>query len=414
MGIDIGSRAAWFAVTAILACAAYSISYYTAAAAEPTASAASLVLIDGRTISVPAVEISQGQIKAEGAPAGLMLDDLRRIEWTGPSTAAAPAAAKAVAIDLVGGGKLFGTGAAIFDDKCSLDWPLSERVSFPMDALRGLRLGTAPMTPEFEKALANPAADQDRIFIVQNGKPVSATGLVESLSEKQIAFEFEGASRTYPRENLVGIVFAQPAADDARLPATVLLRDGSRVGCELVSLAGGKLTMKLPGEVSLQLPAAAVRSINLRSSRMEFLSDLKPTEVQEQAIVTLPRPWQKNRSTLGRPLTVGTRVFENGIGVHARSQLTFATDGKYDLLAGVIGIDAETGGRGDCVFTVLGDGERLFTQRMKGAEPGKEIRIDIRGRRQVTLVVEPGEDLDLADHADWCDIRFIKTRNNDQ
>jgi hypothetical protein len=28
----------------------------------------------------------------------------------------------------------------------------------------------------------------------------------------------------------------------------------------------------------------------------------------------------------------------------------------------------------------------------------------------VTLLVEPGEGLDLADHADWCDARFIKNR----
>jgi hypothetical protein len=29
----------------------------------------------------------------------------------------------------------------------------------------------------------------------------------------------------------------------------------------------------------------------------------------------------------------------------------------------------------------------------------------------VTLVVEPGEGLDLGDHANWCDARFIKNKS---
>ena len=41
-------------------------------------------------------------------------------------------------------------------------------------------------------------------------------------------------------------------------------------------------------------------------------------------------------------------------------------------------------------------------------EPPRAIRVDIRGRKQVTLVVEAGQGLDLADHADWCDVRFIQ------
>jgi hypothetical protein len=38
------------------------------------------------------------------------------------------------------------------------------------------------------------------------------------------------------------------------------------------------------------------------------------------------------------------------------------------------------------------------------------MRIDIRERKQVTLIVEPGEDLDLADHANWCDARVIRPK----
>ena len=69
-------------------------------------------------------------------------------------------------------------------------------------------------------------------------------------------------------------------------------------------------------------------------------------------------------------------------------------------------------GKGDCVFVVLADGEPLLTRRMRGNEPPEEIQLPIAGREQVTLVVEPGEGLDLADHADWCDARLIKNASS--
>ena len=78
------------------------------------------------------------------------------------------------------------------------------------------------------------------------------------------------------------------------------------------------------------------------------------------------------------------------------------------MLAAVIGIDAETMGKGDCNFSVLADGESVFTRRVKGTDAPQEILVEIPRAKKVTLLVEPGAGLDLGDHADWCDVRFIK------
>jgi NPCBM/NEW2 domain-containing protein len=166
----------------------------------------------------------------------------------------------------------------------------------------------------------------------------------------------------------------------------------------------------LPGGGQVEFPWSAARLVDVRSNRVAFLSDLKPIEVDEATLVTLPRPWQRDKSVLGKPLTLGTRVFDKGIGVHARSALTFAAGRKYDVLAAVIGIDEQAGGKGDCVFQVLGDGQILFTQRIKGNDPPQTVNLDISPYDKITLLVEPGEGLDLADHADWCDVRFIRKK----
>jgi hypothetical protein len=377
-----------------------------------------LYLLDGQMVQAQSLTVADGKVTGEGVPAGLALDDLRKIEFSPVKTGAADqdapeknaAEKNPVAIDLFGGGELRGQAIVIFDDKCSLDWSLSERVSLPIDAIRAIRFVAETLPADFAKALAMPLADQDQIFLREGEKAIRVVGLIESLSEKELAFELDDQRRTIPRDKLLAAVMAQAQAGDPRTSATVSLANGSTASGELASLAGASLVLNLPSGAELVLPTAAVNAIALRSSRVEFLSDLKPVAAIEQPIVTLGRAWQKNRSVAGRPLTLAGRIFESGLGVHARSQLTFANEGGFDVLAGVIGIDAETNGRGDCTFVVLGDGQPLYTQRMTGADPPRDLRVEIGGHKQVTLLVEPGEDLDLADHADWCDIRFIKNR----
>jgi hypothetical protein len=141
-----------------------------------------------------------------------------------------------------------------------------------------------------------------------------------------------------------------------------------------------------------------------------FLSDLKPTAEEQQALVTLPRPAQRDKNVLAKPLMIGTKTYDKGLGVHARSSLSFAAEGKWDALAATIGLDAAAGGKGDCVFSVLADGQAVFTRRIKGTDAPHDISVPIAGKEQIVLLVEPGEGLDLGDLADWCDVRFIKNR----
>jgi hypothetical protein len=157
------------------------------------------------------------------------------------------------------------------------------------------------------------------------------------------------------------------------------------------------------------IPWDSVSRVEVRSDRLVYLSDLTPIEVEEEPVVAFPRAWKRDKSVGGRPLRLNARTFTKGIGVQPRSRLVFRTGGEFQRMTATIGLDAETAGRGDCLFIVLGDGKELFRKRVKGTDPPSDLRVDIQGVRQVTLLVEPGEDLDLGDHADWCDACFIRS-----
>ncbi|MGI8981941.1 MAG: NPCBM/NEW2 domain-containing protein [Pirellulaceae bacterium] len=375
------------------------------AAQPPKNDGIALTLLSGETRQAKTIAISAGKLSGDGLSQPLPLDDLRQIRLA----AVVPEAKPAVVLHLLGGGKVLARSITIAGDVCQVESALAGKLTIPLDQVRGVRLEPAALSPEFDKALAAPSADQDRLFIKIEDKVDSAAGIFKSLSEKEFQFELGGESKTLPREKLFGLVVAQGSAADDPAKALITLRDGSLFAGEIDSLSGGKLAASLPGGSKIEIPQQALASIALRSSRLAFLSDLKPVEEEQRSLAFMDVPWQKDRSVLSRTLTLGQRTFEKGIGCHAECRLTFAADGKWDVLAAVIGIDAETMGKGDCIFIVLADGEAVFTRRVKGTDPPQEIQVEIPRAKRIVLVVEAGAGLDLGDHADWCDVRFIKS-----
>ncbi len=368
-----------------------------------------ITLLDGKTFAAADLKVEKGVLSGGDLPVAVTLDDVRLIT-IGPTAPLLPLEKPAIVVDLAGGGSLGAKQVTIADDQCTIAWTLGEPVKVAIDAVRAIRFQPGVVSDEFTKSLAAPAADLDRIFVKIEGKIDSVTGLVNKLTETEISVELDGQTRNLPRDRVFGVVVAL-AAPEARLPrCTFYLRDGSILGGDLVSLASGKAQIQIAGGSQVEVPWEAVQRVVVRSSRVLYLSDLKPSLVKQQAFVTLPRPWQKDRSVTGRTLTLGSRTFEKGIGVQSQAELTFDAPDDFDLLAATIGIDADAAGKGDCLFEVHVDGQRLFSERVRGSEEPRDIQIPIARGKQITLVVLPGADLDLADHADWADVRLMKNK----
>ncbi len=372
-----------------------------------------LVLVDGTTVAGTIASIGRdGTIALDGLEQRYALDGLRRIERVAGGATGTDDDAEAV-LELAEGGRLLAQRLAIGDEACQLAWPHG-RLSVPLDAVRAIRFRPGQTRPDFQAAFAT-AEPFDRLFAENGGQVVAIRGFIEELDDERLMIEWDGAPREVPRAKLFGIVLASiDATRNQRAPCRVDLACGSRLEGAIVSLTGGEsatLAFRPSWEAELAIPWEGVARVSIRSDRLVYLSDLAPVEVEEASIVAFPRRWQADLSVRGRPLTLGTRTFAKGIGMQARSRLAFGIDGRFDLLCATIGIDAGTGGHGDCVFVVLGDGQQRFRKRVKGTDPPCDLRVDVRGVTELVLLVEPGEDLDLGDHADWCDACLIRPAN---
>jgi hypothetical protein len=389
---------------------------------SPAADPDRLVLLDGsvkpaQVVAIRGDRATGGRVELGGqTPEAADLFALRRIER--PVQDVQPS--HSVEVLLSGGGRLFARQATLRDSRLRILWASladAPPLELPVELVRAVRyVGTDPAKitkltgyDNFARSCDSDEGREDRLFVIAEDSLQSVRGFLETITENQVAFRFEDRTRTVDLAKVCGVVLARPAGKPDHVgQCLVRLADGSSLWGRVARLDSGKLVLTVADGCDALLPWDAVARMDVRSDRLVFCSDLDPVRVLQQATLTGEWPWRRDRSVLGNPLSLNGAVYERGLGVHADCTLDFSAGGRFELFAAMIGIDAETKGKGDCLFRVLGDGKELFQQRLRGADKPVEVRVNIRGVKTVTLVVLQGEDWDLADHADWCDARFLR------
>jgi hypothetical protein len=358
-----------------------------------------------------------------GAGEGRILphDDLVSVEFPAPPPRQA-APAQAV---LANGDVLYGSIESESDVALRLRTPFGP-VALRFEHLRRLTILT---TRGGRWTRAPDLARGDLIRLASGEEDV---GVVERVGETQVGFRSAILKErlNYPLRDVAEIHFqpvgARSLFEPGRLFASVALSDGSSIRGNLRSLApeGVKLDAEVASLGETVLPLGQVASIAFHNGSLVYLSDLAPTAAAEKPFVgTGPTffPHQRDRAVTGddRPISVDGKRYARGLGVHARSELAFALEGKFSTFQAVAGLDDSAAGGGSVVFKVIGDGKTLFdsglvagrewAKRLEGAAPGtKEIRVDVRGVRTLTLCVECGPDDDVLDRAAWADAKLIK------
>ena len=392
----------------VLACA------WMAEASLAQAKPAVLIDLEGKVVRGTVLAIDDaGKISLADGSNSIKLNSLRSIELSaGEKPVGKDALADPAVVYLVGGGEVISDGVTLAADEFSLQ-TIAGPLSLSIDDVRAMRFGAGVAHPVFAQALREPDDEFDRFLTRNQEKLTTIRGFVDSIESEAVQIDLDGKTQALGKAKVYGVVLAAietPGADEAR--HEIVLHDGSRMRGKLQGLAREKdgkswLTV-VCGASQMRLPWDVVTSIVIRSDRVQYLSQLEPVDVLEQPVVALPRRWKRDQNVLGRPLSIGEKQYSRGLGVQARSVLTFAAQGRYARFTATIGIDASTQGRGDCEFVIRGDGRELFRQRVKATDEAKAISIPMVGVERLQLIVEPGADLDFGDRANWCDACLVR------
>ena len=370
---------------------------------------ANLELTDGSKRVVKQLTLSDsGEIRGSGLESPIKLFQLLSIQTPLPTP---QPAASPVVLYLEGGSQL--PADSLLLDKEKLTAQLAEGMDgsgIQLETIRGVAFRDFQGINKF---LNDRATDQDIVIVDTGNGPREVRGLLEGITSAHVLLNYKNKSRKIGLDKVAGLVTADlEIPKQTGIQATATLTDGSRVVGVLKQL-NAKATFELPGQSSFAFPSKKIVAIQFDSDALVYLSQREPDEVEIRPQFAPKRNWTRNQSILGNPLTLFDKQrrpvqFSRGIGTMSYSRLLFKNTGDFDQLKATVGIDAETKGQGDCVMSILGDGQKLWSQRVQGKDAFREILVPLQGVSQIELVVEQGEEFDLADHANWCDIRLLK------
>ena len=124
-------------------------------------------------------------------------------------------------------------------------------------------------------------------------------------------------------------------------------------------IEGDKWQVETPWGQKVQLPTAEIRGVRFRGGQMAYLSDLKPSKVEETPYFGRRTPYRRDVALDGSPLKLDDQPIEKGLAVHSRTALTYdLTPIRHVRGAGRIRCAGNKKGRVDC--RVFADGKELY------------------------------------------------------
>ena len=294
------------------------------------------------------------------------------------------------------------------------------RLPLPIDGLRSL-VFTARL-PEDGTALLAPASEGDRLYRLVGENLDRIDGAVESFGANGVQFESVLGSRKYDWEE-VGALFIEafedvPRTVEANGEAVVCdLVDGSRLRGQLQRVDRRGCLLRIAGKHELLLPIAVLSEISLDDGSIAFLSDLTPIASAEGSPfgddLGMLWPHRMDRSVMGSALRSGGTKYAHGIGVHAPSSLTFALNGQWSQLRGLIAIDdavLRLHARGSVVFRIRVDGEIAYASGVVrgGMPPFAFPPVDLTGAQELTLECDQATEFAVADRGNWLRMVLVK------
>lgn len=357
-----------------------------------------LTLLDGAVSDLGRLSLHNDTFSGETG-SSVPLDNVLSIHFAAPI----PTPPKSMQL-LLHGGLLFPDKIALANEQLELVLA-GAPVTISVDDARGICL-QAGFEADWKYQVSAPAEDVDRFLVRADSGVDIIRGLLEGIDEESVSLNSQGESRRLERGRVVGIVLAKTGFRGKS--TTLSTRDGQVVPGRLIEMSHSQILWEFSRGQNWEIARQLVSRIDFQSPRLTFLSDIETILAEEEPLFTAYRPFQRDRSVLGRTLTHLGKSYSKGIGVHSQSKLEVSLNGAYSEFVSGVGIDDETNGLGDCEFVVLVDGREVSRHRVRGREPWTLIRVDLSGAQTLALIVEAGADQDFGDHADWLQARLLK------
>ncbi len=253
------------------------------------------------------------------------------------------------------------------------------------------------------------------LLLLRNGDVME--GIVNSLDEKIKDLQIQVADKpvTVNLNRVASLVFNTELARSLRpkeVFGRVVLDTGSRISLVSARANSRVLAGKTTFGTEIKIEMSRILALDIFQGRAVYLSDLQPRSYEYNPYLGDMRwPFVADGNVAGGDLRLGRSVFDKGLGMHSRSRLTYALEGKYQRFEATVGLDDRLGRQGTARIQILLDGKLPSPDLAKDLtwqKGPRSIRVNVAGAKELTLVVDFGCFGEVQGCVDWADARLIK------
>lgn len=260
-------------------------------------------------------------------------------------------------------------------------------------------------------------ADGD-LLVVRKGDTLDYhKGVLGDVAEAEVQFEVDGERLPVKRSKLGGLAYYHPSA--GRLPEVscrITDASGSRWAARSVRYDGA-LRWTTAAGVELAGRLADLAKIDFASDRVAYLSDIKPESStwtpffrldKELPLLSQYYALRQDRAADAPALRLGGEEYRKGLALHSRTLVVYRLPDRFTRFKAVAGIDERVHPRGSVHLVIRGDDRVLFEGDVTGADPPRNLDLDVTGVRRLSVLVDFARELNVGDHLLLCEARVIK------
>lgn len=385
-----------------------------------TAFAAELRTLSGKVVQGELVQITDREIvlRGDAGPVSTPLPDILQLELQASSPA--PTGVPYTDVELTDGSLLHCKQVAIIGKQAELT-PLtpngtaasSVRVQVPLALVRSvLRDAQDPtVRQEWQEKILARKGSQDVLAIKKDDVVQRLEGTFGDGDAKGEKIEFLLNNKSYQVDlaRVHGMVFVRKADPDAPVPLCRVY-DAYRnvLAAAKVELTDKAFVITTVAGARIEYPKQLVARLDYTKDKLAYLSDLEPIRVVEKATLDRIDPYRRDRNLDGGPLRLGGKNYAKGLALHSHTELIYDLDGKYKEFKALLGVDETVGGDSKPIVVVEGDGRELFTGTVTRQDKPLPLKLDVKGVKQLRIVVRSAGLLTLGDHVDFADAHVSK------
>jgi len=256
--------------------------------------------------------------------------------------------------------------------------------------------------------LLNGKHNKDLLVVQKENVLDFIDGVVGSISDDKIQFFTGDDEVSVNRKRVFGIIyFRQPSIPASPFCSIRLTGDGL-LHASSISFSGNEFEATLECGAQAIFSQQAIANLDFSQGKVRYLSDLEPRNIEYTPFFDTIWKYRKDKHRDGGPLRLAGKEYSRGLYIHSKTLLQYRIKNEYRNFRAIMGIDDSVPNMGFVYVEIKGNGRTLYSGNVRSSDRPIELNLDVRGVRDLDILVDFGDNLEICDHLDLCEARLIK------